>query len=87
MKEYRVPLNIKNGTLDTRGMTKDKLRNLPIPDSLHQVKRALGLVKHELKVIVETEMEAENLSKLAQAKGLVCNYVKNGDYYTVILNK
>lgn len=87
MKEYRVPLNLKNGTLDTRGMTKDKLRNLPIPDSLRQVKRALGLVKHEIKVIAETEEEAENLSKLARAKGLVCSYVKNGDYYTVTLTK
>lgn len=87
MKEYRVPLNLNNGTLDTRGMVRDKLRNLPIPDSLHQVKRALGLVKHELKVIVATEKEAENLSKFAQAKNLGCGYAENGGYFTVTLNK
>lgn len=67
MKEYRVPLNFKEGVLDTRGTVRDTLRDLPIPDSLHQVKRVLGMGR-PLKVIVATETEASNLEKFAQFK-------------------
>lgn len=67
MKEYRVPLNFKDGVLDTRGMAKDELRDLPIPDGLHQVKRVLGMGV-PLKVIVDTEAEARNLEKFAILK-------------------
>ena len=71
IQEYRVPLNFKEGVLDTRGMVKDKLRDLPIPDSLHQVKRVLGMGR-PLKVIVETEAEARNLEKFAQFREKPC---------------
>ncbi len=79
MKEYRVALNFSDGVLDTRGMVKDKLRNLPIPDSLHQVKRALGLVDKHLTVVVESEAEASNLKKLASFRNLSYQHQENGD--------
>lgn len=88
MKEYRVPLNISGDVLDTRGMVMDKLRNLPIPDSLHQVKRALGMVDKQLKVVVESEAEAKNLQKLAAFRQLGCQQEKNGDAgFTVTFTK
>jgi len=82
MKEYRVPLNIKDGILDTRGMVMDTLRDLPIPDSLHQVKRALGMVR-PLKVIVATEAEASNLEKFAQFRTKPCRNEKAQGSFTV----
>lgn len=70
MREYRVKLNINGNTLDTTGMPKDKLRGLPIPDSLHQVKRAINILNgNEINVIVETDVEAENLRKFANFYG------------------
>lgn len=47
MQEYRVPLKIVDGVLDTRAQLKDPRRHLPIPDTLHQVKSMLarGTVK------------------------------------------
>jgi len=69
MKEYRVPLNLKNGILDTRGMPIDKRRGMPIPDASHQLKSAL--LKHsgnELKIIVATKQESFNLEKIAKYK-------------------
>lgn len=47
MQEYRVPLKIVDGVLDTRAQLKDPRRHLSIPDTLHQVKSMLarGTVK------------------------------------------
>jgi ferredoxin-thioredoxin reductase catalytic subunit len=72
MKEYRgVPLNLKNGTLDTRGAHIDLSRGLPVPDSLHQVKRALNKMEgQKLEVVVETAIEVENLRKFSAKQGL-----------------
>lgn len=82
MQEYRVPLNFNHGVLDTRGMVRDTLRDLPIPDSLHQVKRALGMGR-PLKVIVATEAEARNLEKFAQFKNQSCRKEEGQGNYTV----
>jgi ferredoxin-thioredoxin reductase catalytic subunit len=70
MEEYRVPLNYKDGVLDTRGMPLDPRRNLPIPDAMHQVKSTLnGYGRKTLKVIVEREQEVENLKQIASYRG------------------
>ena len=71
MLEYRgTPLNLKDGVLDARGQVIDPLRGLPIPDSLHQVKRTLGGYKSgELDVIVSTQTEADNLRRFAKLRG------------------
>jgi len=70
MKEYRVPLNIKENILDTRGMPIDKRRGMPIPDASHQLKSALLKLKgNEIKVIVTTKQETFNLEKIAKYKG------------------
>ena len=43
MDEYRnIPLTWVDGVLDTRGQHIDPLRGLPVPDAIHQVKRAIG---------------------------------------------
>ncbi len=70
MAEYRgAPLKMAGSVLDTRGMTPDVLRDLPIPDSLHQVKRALGKFKGAvLNVLVVNRKEAENLEAFARQK-------------------
>jgi len=60
----------------------DTLRDLPIPDSLHQVKRALGMVR-PLKVIVATEAEASNLEKFAQFRNKPCRKEEVQGSFTV----
>ena len=87
MQEYRgTPLKLENGTLDTRGAHIDPPRGLPVPDSLHQVKRALNKTKgRKLEVIVETPVEAENISKFAVKQGLDSRSSKEGNAWHVIL--
>lgn len=71
MAEYRdVPLTWKNGALDTRGMPVDELRGLPIPDPVHQVKRALNSKGVPLDVIVESQVAAEHIGRIADMRGL-----------------
>lgn len=88
MREYRgVPLRMSGSILDTRGMHRDALRNLPIPDSLHQVKRGLGMLKgKQLNVIVETRTEAGNLKSFAQIKGIKYQCQKEENTFHVVLN-
>lgn len=87
MKEYRsVPLKLTNNLLDTRAMPKDLLRGLPIPDSLHQVKRSLGMLKgQKLNVLVETPAEAENLRSFASLKGIGFQCQEEGEVFRIIL--
>ena len=63
-------------------MVMDTLRNLPIPDSLHQVKRMLRMGR-PLKVIVSTEAEARNLEKFAQFKNQPCQREEGQGHFTV----
>ena len=73
MAEYRdVPLRWVDGALDTRGQHIDSLRNLPVPDAMHQVKRALGGKGTPLRVIVATQTEADHLARLAEMRGFGC---------------
>lgn len=66
MSEYQVPLNLKDGVLDTRGMPLDSRRNLPIPDAMHQLKSTLNSYRaNTLKMIVASEQEAINLKNIA----------------------
>ena len=86
MKEYRVPLNIKENILDTRGMPIDKRRGMPIPDASHQLKSALLKLKgNEIKVIVETKQETYNLEKIAKYKGYKYSSENYDDSYIVSL--
>ena len=86
MKEYRVPLNFKNGVLDTRGMPLDSRRGLPIPDAMHQMKSTLnGYTKKTLTMIVARDQEAENLEKIAAYRGYGFSKERNDDAVTVTL--
>ncbi|GAV22746.1 ferredoxin-thioredoxin reductase catalytic domain-containing protein [Carboxydothermus pertinax] len=87
MEEYQgVPLNLVNGILDTRKVPVEKKRGLKVPDSLHQVKRALNAIGNkELKVLVEKEQEAENLQKFAKIKNLDYQKEQTQDGYLVTL--
>lgn len=86
MKEYRVPLNIKNNTLDTRGMPKDKRRGMPIPDASHQLKSALLKIKEkEIDIVVATEQETYNLEKIAKFKKYEYQSQKYDDAFKVTL--
>lgn len=89
MEEYRrIPLKLEGNILDTRGMIKDKMRNLPVPDALHQTKRALGMLQaEELLVYVETEAETENLKKLAASRMMNSSIEKDSKMYKVKLYK
>jgi ferredoxin-thioredoxin reductase catalytic subunit len=70
MSEYQVPLNLKDGVLDTRGMPMDPHRNLPVPDAMHQLKATLNTYRgRELTMLVATEQEAKNLQTLAGRRG------------------
>lgn len=71
MAEYRdVPLTWIDGVLDTRGQHIEPLRGLPVPDAIHQVKRALNGKGTPLSVIVATLVEAEHLTRLAEMRGI-----------------
>jgi ferredoxin-thioredoxin reductase catalytic subunit len=71
MSEYRdVPLAWVDGVLDTRGQHVEPLRGLPVPDAIHQVKRALNGKGAPLAAIVATEVEAGHLQRLAEMRGL-----------------
>lgn len=86
MGEYQVPLNLKNGVLDTRGMPLDSRRNLPIPDAMHQLKSTLNSYNdNRLKMIVAHEYEVNNLEKIASFRGY--GFTKNAkeDYHEVTL--
>ena len=80
MAEYRdVPLRWVDGALDTRGQHIDPLGNLPVPDAIHQVKRALGGKGTPLRVIVATQVEAEHLARLAEMRGFGCEITEMPD--------
>ncbi len=69
MAEYRdVPLVWCAGVLDTRGQHTDPLRGLPVPDAIHQVKRALGGKGTPLSVIVATHVEVSHLERLCEMR-------------------
>lgn len=69
MSEYRdVPLKWVDGALDTRGQHIEELRGLPVPDAIHQVKRALNGKGTPLKAIVASENEAKHLERLAEMR-------------------
>ncbi len=71
MAEYRdVPLRWTDGVLDTRGHLMDGLRGLPIPDAIHQVKRALNAKGTPLRAIVVTRAESQHLERLAEMRDL-----------------
>jgi ferredoxin-thioredoxin reductase catalytic subunit len=71
MAEYRdVPLKWTDGVLDTCGMPLDELRGLPIPDPIHQIKRALNGKGVPLTALVATKVEAGHIERLAELRGL-----------------
>ena len=71
MAEYRdVPLTWADGVLDTRGQHIEPMRGLPVPDAIHQVKRALNGKGTPLAAIVATEVEVEHLRVLAGLRRL-----------------
>ncbi|MFA6137696.1 MAG: ferredoxin-thioredoxin reductase catalytic domain-containing protein [Sulfurimonas sp.] len=87
MGEYQVPLNIKDGILDTRGMPMDPRRNLPIPDAMHQLKATLNSYADKtLKMIVATEQEALNLETIASYRGYGFEKQAKEEYFEVTLN-
>ncbi len=70
MDEYRgTPLHWVDGVLDTRGHHIDPLRGLPVPDAIHQVKRAINGRGLPLDVIVATRVEAGHIGRLAELRG------------------
>lgn len=86
MGEYQVPLNIKDGVLDTRGMPLDSRRNLPVPDAMHQLKSTLNNYSdNRLKMIVLHEHEVTNLEKIASFRGYGFTKEAIEDYHEVTL--
>ncbi len=84
MAEYRdVPLRWTDGVLDTRGQHVEPLRGLPVPDAIHQVKRALNGKGAPLEVLVATELEAGHLERVAEMRGLGAMTSERGDAFVV----
>lgn len=70
MAEYRgTPLTWTDGALDTRGQHLDPLRGLPVPDAIHQVKRAINGRGLPIEAIVATAEEARHLERLGELLG------------------
>lgn len=87
MAEYQIPLNLKDGVLDTRGQVLDPRRNLPVPDAMHQLKSTLNHYTGDtLKMIVENEQEVLNLEKIALKRKYGFEQKKRDDYFEVKLN-
>jgi len=71
MSEYRdVPLSWVDGALDTRDQHIEPMRGLPIPDAIHQAKRALNGKGTPLSAMVASEVEARHLERLAELRRL-----------------
>lgn len=86
MSEYQVPLNLKDGVLDTRGMPLDPRRNLPIPDAMHQLKSTLNSYSAKtLKIIVASKQEAINLEKISSYRGYAFAQENKADHIEVTL--
>lgn len=84
MDEYRgTPLKLEGNVLDTRGHEIEPRRGLMVPDSLHQTKRALGMIGPKLEVIVGSSVEAEHLQKLGASRGWGVKIEDCGDHQTV----
>jgi ferredoxin-thioredoxin reductase catalytic subunit len=87
MAEYRgTPLKLTDGVLDTRGQHMDVLRGLPVPDAIHQVKRAIGAVGLPLVVIVATRTEALHLDRLAELRSMCSEVAEVEDAWRVTLS-
>ena len=88
MDEYRdAPLRWNAGVLDTRGMPTDRLRGLPIPDAVHQVKRALNGKGLPLTAVVATQAEASHLELLAGMRGLAASTTGLEEGFDVTLKR
>lgn len=89
VEEYRgVPLKLAGDTLDTRGMVRDPLRDLPVPDALHQVNRAFGATgSSALRVVVATEAEARNQVAAASFRGRAATIEREGEGWTVTVRR
>ncbi|SFV61803.1 Rubredoxin [hydrothermal vent metagenome] len=86
MAEYQIPLNLKDGVLDTRGQVLDHRRNLPVPDAMHQLKSTLNNYKGKsLKMIVSTEQEVKNLEDIAKYRKYGFSSKVNDDSFEVNL--
>ena len=86
MGEYRdAPLRWKDGVLDTRGMPLDGQRGLPIPDAIHQVKRALNAKGASLTVLVATRAEADHLERFAEMRALASSTTELEDCFRLTL--
>ncbi len=86
MSEYQVPLNLKDGVLDTRRKPLDHRRNLPVPDAMHQLKATLNSYTGDsLKMIVETKQEVLNLEKIAFFRGYGCLSEEHTNHHEVVL--
>jgi ferredoxin-thioredoxin reductase catalytic subunit len=86
MAEYRdVPLRWIDGVLDTRQAHLEELRGLPVPDAMHQVKRALNARGVPLAVLVATELEVAHLRRLAEMRGFTAQGSSHGEDWLVTL--
>lgn len=86
MAEYRdVPLTWVDGALDTRQQHIEPLRGLPVPDAIHQVKRALNSKGTPLEVLVATRIEADHLERLSEVRRLAFSRREIGDGFGVTL--
>lgn len=87
MAEYQVPLNLKDGVLDTRGQPLDPRRKLPVPDAMHQLKSILNHYAGDtLKMIVATQQEVLNLEKIAIKREFGFEHTQNEEFFEVVLN-
>lgn len=76
-----------NGVLDTRGQHIEPMRGLPVPDAIHQVKRALNGKGVPLEILVASSVEATHLERLAEMRGLDASTTSEGGASVVRLEK
>jgi hypothetical protein len=87
MREYRAELRRRGDMVDTSEIPTDPLRGLKVPDAYHQAKRAMMLEGLPLRVYVERDFEAKNLSTWAQKKGLTAAVEPHGEGFRVTVDR
>lgn len=89
LEEYQGPLNLNGNTLDTRSAPLDPLRGLPVPDPIHQTKRAVRTIGvFPLKVIVDREEFARHIELFAERNQLKASTTRRNDgSYEVFLDR
>lgn len=87
MTEYRIPLKWDGNALDTRGQALNPLRDLPVPDAMHQFKQARNERPNlHFEILCDREQSAKNIKDYIAQDGIDSHIVQDGENVRLIIN-